>query len=96
MSLLLLNPAIKNVWPKTLLSTPNLQVGGVGSPGSTGSSHLVARDFQGNQTYSPHVMTKVDKLHAKGITGNGVKIAIVDSDVGIILGQYITANLNQN
>jgi subtilisin family serine protease len=29
----------------------------------------------------PHVMTQVDRLHAKGITGKGVKIAVIDSGV---------------
>ncbi|GJN68090.1 hypothetical protein PLICBS_002133 [Purpureocillium lilacinum] len=31
--------------------------------------------------FSPHVMTQVDKLHAKGITGKGVKVAILDTGV---------------
>lgn len=81
MSSLLSHPAIKNVWRKTVVSLPKHQVGAVGSPGLADSSQLLARNFQGNDTYSPHVMTQVDKLHAKGITGKGVKIAIVDSGV---------------
>ncbi|XP_014555782.1 hypothetical protein COCVIDRAFT_38495 [Bipolaris victoriae FI3] len=81
MSSLISHPAIKNVWPKTIISIPKHEVGGVESSGLASSSQLVARDLQGNQTYSPHVMTQVDKLHAKGITGKGVKIAIVDTGI---------------
>lgn len=87
MSLLLSNPAIKNVWPKTIVSIPNTQVG---RAGPTSPTHLVARDLQGNQTYSPHAMTQVDKLHEKGITGKGVKIAVVDCGVSITVSEHIT------
>ncbi|CAE7144667.1 unnamed protein product [Rhizoctonia solani] len=31
--------------------------------------------------FSPHVMTGVDKLHAEGLTGKGIKIGIIDSGV---------------
>lgn len=31
--------------------------------------------------YNPHVMTQVDKLHARGVTGKGSKIAIIDTGV---------------
>ena len=34
-----------------------------------------------NDTFSPHVMTQVDQLHAKGITGKGARIALLDSGV---------------
>ncbi|KAH4605240.1 hypothetical protein HBI70_057410 [Parastagonospora nodorum] len=32
-------------------------------------------------TFSPHVMTQVDQLHAKGITGKGARIALLDFGV---------------
>lgn len=32
-------------------------------------------------TFTPHVMTQVDLLRADGITGKGVKIAVVDTGV---------------
>ncbi|EUC44067.1 hypothetical protein COCMIDRAFT_6555 [Bipolaris oryzae ATCC 44560] len=81
MSSLISNPAIKNVWHKMTVSLPNPRVGSIASPGLARSSRLEARNFQGNQTYSPHVMTQVDKLHAKGFTGKGIIIAVVDSGV---------------
>ncbi|KAJ5063596.1 peptidase S8/S53 domain-containing protein [Bipolaris maydis] len=81
MSTLLSHSAIKNVWRNTIYSLHNPEIGSVGSPELADSSRLVARNFQGNQTYSPHVMTQVDKLHAKGITGKGVQIAVVDTGI---------------
>ncbi|UKZ77555.1 hypothetical protein TrVFT333_005278 [Trichoderma virens FT-333] len=32
-------------------------------------------------SYAPHVLTQVDKLHAEGYTGKGIRIGIVDSGV---------------
>ncbi len=32
-----------------------------------------------NDSFAPHVMTQVDKLHAEGITGAGVKVAVLDT-----------------
>ncbi|EEB90703.1 hypothetical protein MPER_11053 [Moniliophthora perniciosa FA553] len=32
-------------------------------------------------TQSTHVMTGVDKLHAQGITGEGIKIGVIDTGV---------------
>ncbi|KAJ4326312.1 hypothetical protein N0V84_003178 [Fusarium piperis] len=32
-------------------------------------------------TFSPHVMTQVDKLRAEGVTGKGIRVAIVDSGI---------------
>jgi hypothetical protein len=31
--------------------------------------------------YATHVMTQVDRVHAKGITGAGIRIAVIDSGV---------------
>lgn len=32
-------------------------------------------------TFSPHVMTQVSKLRAEGITGKGIRVAIIDSGI---------------
>lgn len=34
-----------------------------------------------NDTYSPHVMTQVDRLRAKGITGKGIRVAVIDTGI---------------
>lgn len=36
-------------------------------------------------TFTPHVMTQVDMLRADGITGKGVKIAVIDTGVSLAL-----------
>ncbi|UNI14419.1 hypothetical protein JDV02_001049 [Purpureocillium takamizusanense] len=83
------HPAVKNVWPievhpmpkpaglKIIKAKDLLAV----APEQHG---LVARD--GNttfhkDTFSTHVMTQVDKLHAEGITGKGIKVAVIDTGV---------------
>ncbi|KAM0256811.1 hypothetical protein ACHAQJ_004763 [Trichoderma viride] len=78
--------SVKNVWPVRRYN----QLGN-GNPASTGT---VARNFNGlsklvsraaaendTDTYAPHVLTQVDKLHAEGYTGKGIRIGIVDSGV---------------
>jgi len=35
----------------------------------------------GSNGFSPHVMTQVDRLQAKGITGKGVKVAVIDTGI---------------
>lgn len=41
---------------------------------------ITSRDAA-NETFSPHVMTQVDKLRAKGVTGKGIRVAIIDSGI---------------
>ncbi|KFA47278.1 hypothetical protein S40293_10279 [Stachybotrys chartarum IBT 40293] len=47
-------------------------------------SFLERRQASGNGTSlanSPHTMTQVDKLHAQGITGEGITIAVIDTGI---------------
>ncbi|UNI24947.1 hypothetical protein JDV02_010662 [Purpureocillium takamizusanense] len=73
--------SVKNSWPIQIFSAPKLEH----PPGSISAKGVGKLDRRGNSTapdtFSTHVMTQVDKLHAKGYTGKGVKIAIVDSGV---------------
>lgn len=80
---LLAVPAIKNVWPKKLVPPPVYQIDSVAPHGSEAGSisDRIARRSKFNDTYSTHVQTQVDKLRAGGFTGDGVKIAIVDTGV---------------
>lgn len=32
-------------------------------------------------TFSPHVMTQVDRLRSQGVVGEGIKVAVVDTGV---------------
>lgn len=82
---LLVLPAIRNVWPKKLIPAPDAQIHAVASRRSEESvSGQVVRRANSNDMLSTHVQTQVDKLRAKGITGEGVKIAVIDSGVCII------------
>lgn len=75
-------PAVKNMWPVRLWDRPELDVRRHGN--STRSVQGTLRKRQNtNSTLGngPHVMTQVDRLHAKGITGKGVKIAVIDTGV---------------
>jgi subtilisin family serine protease len=78
--------SVKNVWP-----VRRYQQLGNGKSASTGS---VARSLNGvskhvsraaaendTDTYGPHVLTQVNKLHEEGYTGKGIRIGIVDSGV---------------
>ncbi|KAK0652464.1 peptidase S8/S53 domain-containing protein [Cercophora newfieldiana] len=80
-------PTVKGLWP-----VRSLQVHEPLADDSVEPWHSVYKrrapdgtSFPSNQTesngFSPHVMTQVDKLHAKGITGKGVKVAVIDTGV---------------
>ncbi|KAI1078803.1 subtilisin-like protein [Whalleya microplaca] len=73
-------PNVKKVWPVKVREIPKDEVVWVGNS-KTASSSLKKRQESENDTYSPHVMTQVDKLRAKGFTGKGIKIGIVDTGV---------------
>ncbi|KAK8042603.1 hypothetical protein PG994_013086 [Apiospora phragmitis] len=77
---------VRAVWP---VRTVRLNVGtpaphDIPGPASSGSRWVHQRRDAANETndtFSPHLMTQIDKLHARGITGKGFRIAIVDSGI---------------
>lgn len=73
-------PAVKSMWPVTLIQAPNPKVEWVA--GST-SPALQARDVSPTDpsNFPPQQMTQIDKLRAKGYTGKGVKVAVIDTGV---------------
>lgn len=73
-------PAVKKMWPMTVNKIPDPVVEWAGQPQASGRS-IHIRDNSSTETYSPHVMTQIDKLRAKGYTGKGIKVAILDSGV---------------
>ncbi|KAH7311511.1 minor extracellular protease vpr [Stachybotrys elegans] len=76
------NSRVKNVWPVTRVSVPNDRLVSVGqSDISKVSRSSISRRDVSNATYDVHVMTQVDRLHAEGYTGKGIKIGIVDSGI---------------
>ncbi|KAG8963821.1 hypothetical protein FRC00_004913 [Tulasnella sp. 408] len=50
-------------------------------PKPVGSRRLKNKNAHALDSFAPHVMTGVDKLHAEGIFGKGIRVAIIDSGV---------------
>ncbi|KAH6607079.1 Subtilisin like protease [Trichoderma cornu-damae] len=77
-------PAVKRVWPVQRYQRPaNTTLGSASSDSSrlSDASDLVRRETSTQDGYGPHVQVQIDKLHAEGITGKGVRIGIIDSGV---------------
>ena len=75
-------PSVKKVWVNREVPRPDDEVVWTGPPSSEPlRSRKGFKRADANYTYPPHVMTQIDKLHAKGITGKGVQIAIIDTGV---------------
>ncbi|KAK2057856.1 subtilase [Colletotrichum caudatum] len=71
--------SVRNVWPVSTYSVPDVEVVWTGREGSD-YVDLKKREL-GNDTFSTHVMTQVDKLHRDGVTGKGIKLAIIDTGI---------------
>lgn len=77
---------MKAIWP---VRTVTLNMGkpaphDVPLPASSSGARGIHRRNAANETndtFSPHLMTQIDKLPAQGITGKGCRIAIVDSGI---------------
>ncbi|KAG6033470.1 hypothetical protein E4U40_005329 [Claviceps sp. LM458 group G5] len=69
-------PAVKQMWPVRLLSAKS-----VTKPASLNSKVVLRDGTLPKDTFAPHVMTQVDRLRAKGITGKGVKVAVIDTGI---------------
>lgn len=80
-----LMPSVKRIWPLRLYPAPKFQhANNAPFPSSNGAAFVSKQRraaTTGNSSYSPHVMTQVDRLHAAGYTGKGARIAIVDTGV---------------
>lgn len=81
-------PRVKKMWPVHMMRPPAHEVVWVANDSlSTAANHDRLQRRQGgrNETtttaFSPHVMTQVDKLHAEGFTGRGIKVAVLDTGV---------------
>lgn len=76
--------SVKNVFRSHLRSIPRHEVhwsGGANADGTPSGPELLKRQSNGPTTFSPHLMTQVDKLREKGILGDGIKVAVIDTGV---------------
>jgi hypothetical protein len=79
-------PAVKNMWPVKVYSIPKPRIEWTATPGM--KAPLKKRDLNDTaDTFSPHVQVQVDKLREKGITGHGIKVAVVDTGVSLMLSR---------
>ncbi|KAL8409759.1 hypothetical protein RB594_008006 [Gaeumannomyces avenae] len=75
-------PAVKRIWPVRRYRIPEYKVEWAGNLPDAQSRELLRRQGSaGNDTFSPHVMTQVDQLRNKGVTGKGIKVAVIDSGI---------------
>lgn len=82
------SPVVKAVWPVHYYELPKTEFTPLHqlAPGA-----LFNIKRQTNDTFGPHVMMQVDKLRAKGITGKGIRVAVIDSGVSLLLSVVITS-----
>lgn len=74
--------AVKQLWPVRLYSIPKAEKMSTGGALTAAASALRKRaDNDTTDTWAPHVMTQVDKLRALGYTGEGVRVAVIDTGV---------------
>lgn len=77
--------SVKRIWPMRRYPPPKVQHLDTAPLLNPRSSGLISKQDNatapGNHSYSPHVMTQVDRLHRAGYTGEGGRIAIVDTGV---------------
>ncbi|KAI3401178.1 hypothetical protein diail_324 [Diaporthe ilicicola] len=71
-------PQVKQLWPVPLISVPELNVTWTGRDDAPSK---YKRQANSTDAWPPHVMTQVDKLRARGFTGEGFRIGIVDTGV---------------
>ncbi|EFX03716.1 subtilisin-like protease [Grosmannia clavigera kw1407] len=76
-------PGVVNVWPVRSIPRPAPIGSGVTGTMVSGNSsyHVTAQAGRGADVNHPHIMTGVDRLHALGIKGRGMKIAVMDTGV---------------
>lgn len=70
---------VNKIWPVRLYSNPATRISAIN--GSNITSTPLRKRAGYIDTYVPHVMGGVDKLHEEGFTGDGLFIGIVDTGV---------------
>ncbi|OLN97593.1 Minor extracellular protease vpr 1 [Colletotrichum chlorophyti] len=76
---------VRNVWPVRTIKLNMPEDNGAPAKPAPGTTRVKRQGGSpGNSTkdtFSPHVMTQVDKLREQGVTGQGLRIGIIDSGV---------------
>lgn len=71
------------VWPVRVIPRPDDEVIWTGTPKEPEHADLRRRQEgeEEKDDFSTHVQTQIDMLRAEGITGKGVKVAVIDTGV---------------
>lgn len=71
-------PTVKRIYPVRRYPSPQHTVL---STGDAALEFVKRQDGGGNDTFSTHLMTQVNKFRDAGITGKGIKIGVIDTGV---------------
>ncbi|KAI5861047.1 subtilisin-like protein [Durotheca rogersii] len=74
-------PEVKSIWPVRKISFPKPNVTHVGGGVAEFARRVKRQQGSSPEGFAPHLMTQVDKLHAEGYTGKGIRIGLVDTGV---------------
>ncbi|KAG6153767.1 hypothetical protein E4U37_002653 [Claviceps purpurea] len=74
-------PAVKKMWPVRLVSKQAVEGAQVVDTPLDDDKVVTQAGRLHKDKFAPHIMTQVDKLRAKGITGKGVKMAVIDTGI---------------
>lgn len=70
------------LWPVRVIPRPNDEVVWTGTPNEPEHADLRRRQaVDPKDDFSTHVQTQIDLLRAEGITGKGIKVAVIDTGV---------------
>lgn len=73
---------IKKLWPLKIQHAPAVEIHWKGNSPSSAVADFMKRDYNAEKdTFSPHVMTQVDRLRADGVTGQGIRIGVIDTGI---------------
>ncbi|KAJ4355533.1 uncharacterized protein N0V89_003550 [Didymosphaeria variabile] len=76
---------VMRMWPVRIFNVPKDEVIWKGTDGRTEFAQAALKKRQsGNattDTFSTHVMTQVNQLRQEGVTGSGIKIAVIDTGI---------------
>ncbi|KAF6812064.1 subtilisin-like protease [Colletotrichum sojae] len=72
-------PSVKAMYPVKTYGIPDVEVVWTGKQGRDYVD--LRRRQEGPDVFSTHVMTQVDKLRADGVTGKGIKVAVIDTGI---------------
>ncbi|RYC59532.1 hypothetical protein CHU98_g6666 [Xylaria longipes] len=73
--------SVKRVWPNRIYDLPKDNVVWTGKSKDASVADALVKRQSSNDTFTPHLMTQVDKLRAKGVIGKGIKIGVIDTGI---------------